>query len=99
MTTAEPVPAPPHQPGRAFLQGLVDLRPSLAAERVPAAVPDAVAQGLAVAKIYAFASVDYPGAAESAIFDSDGTTAVGGFIFDPASSTSPATAFTFRGGA
>jgi probable HAF family extracellular repeat protein len=36
-----------------------------------------VAQGLAVASVYAFASVDYPGAAQSLVFDSDGTTAVG----------------------
>jgi hypothetical protein len=48
--------------------------------------------------VYAFASVDYPGAAQSLVFDSDGTTAVGGFVFDPGSGTSPATAFTFTGG-
>jgi hypothetical protein len=40
---------------------------------------------LAAAKVYAFASADYPGAAESLIFDSDGTTAVGAFVFDPGS--------------
>ena len=57
-----------------------------------------MARGLAVAKVYAFASVDYPGAAESLVFDSDGTTAVGAFVFDPGSGTSPTTAFTFTGG-
>ena len=62
-----------------------------------AAAEDAVAQGLAEAKVYAFASVDYPGAAESVVFDSDGTTAVGAFAFDPGSN-SPLTAFTFIGG-
>jgi hypothetical protein len=30
--------------------------------------------------VYAFASVDHPVAARSLVFDSDGTTAVGGFI-------------------
>ncbi len=58
---------------------------------------DAVARGLADAKVYAFASVDYPGAAESLVFDTDGTTAVGAFAFDPGSN-SPLTAFTFIGG-
>ena len=57
-----------------------------------------MARGLAVAKIYAFVSVDYPGAAQSVVFDSDGTTAVGAFVFDPGSGTSPTTAFTFAGG-
>ena len=57
-----------------------------------------MARGLAVAKVYAFASVDYPGAAQSLVFDSDGTIAVGAFVFDPGSGTSPTTAFTFAGG-
>ena len=67
-------------------------------ERAAVSVEDAVARGLAVAKVYAFASVDYPGAAQSLVFDSDGTTAVGAFVFDPGSATSPTTAFTFTGG-
>ena len=93
-------PAPPslYRPGRAVLQGLLDLRPSVGLERAAVSVDDAVAQGLAVAKVYAFASVDYPGAAESLVFDSDGTTAVGAFIFDPGNATRPSTAFTFTGG-
>jgi len=50
-----------------------------------------------VAKVYAFASADFPGAAESLVFDSDGTTAVGGFTVDPGSNT-PLTGFTFTSG-
>jgi len=98
MTNA--APPSPHRPGRAVLQGLLDVRPSLGIEHERAAVStaDAVAQGLAVAQVYAFASVDYPGAAQSLVFDSDATTAVGAFIFDPGSTTSPTTAFTFTGG-
>jgi hypothetical protein len=96
----KPAPPSPDRPGRAVLQGLLDVRPSLGVEHERAAVAaaDAVAQGLAVAKVYAFASVDYPGAAQSLVFDSDTTTAVGAFIFDPGSTTSPTTAFTFTGG-
>jgi hypothetical protein len=41
--------------------------------------------GRAVAKVYAYARVDYPGAAQSLVFDTDGTTTVGGFVFDPGS--------------
>lgn len=95
-----PAPPSPQRPGRAVLEGLLDPRPSLGIEpeRAAVAAADAVAQGLAVAKVYAFASVDYPGAAQSLVFDSDGTTAVGAFVFDPASGTSPTTAFTFTGG-
>ena len=89
-------PAEPYRPGRAVLQGLLDLRPSLGLEVAAFPVEDAVAQGLAVAQVYAFASVDYPGAAGSLVFDSDGTTAVGAFDFDP--SIDRTTAFTFAGG-
>jgi hypothetical protein len=90
--------AAPYRPGRAVLQGLLDLRPSLGLERTVVSADEAVARGLAVAKAYAFASVDYPGAAQSAVLDSNGTTAVGAFAFDPNSATSPMTAFTFTGG-
>jgi predicted choloylglycine hydrolase len=89
-------PPQPYRPGRAVLQGLLDLRPSLGVDRAAVSVEDAVARGLAVAKVYAFASVDYPGAAQSVVLDSDGTTAVGGFDFDP--SIDKTTAFTFAGG-
>ena len=94
----KPAPRAPDRPGRAVLEGLLDVRPSLGIEAAAVATADAVAQGLAVAKVYGFASVDYPGAAQSLVFDSDGTTAVGAFIFDPGSATSPTTAFTFTGG-
>jgi uncharacterized membrane protein len=83
---------------RAILRGLLNLRPSLRIERTAVAADDAVARGLAVARVYAFVSVDYPGAAQSLVFDSDGTTAVGAFVFDPGSATSPTSAFTFAGG-
>jgi hypothetical protein len=86
----------PYRPGRAVLQGLLDLRPSLGRERVAVSVEDAVARGLAIAKVCAFASVDYPGAAQSVVLDSEGTTAVGAFDFDP--SIDRTTAFTFAGG-
>jgi hypothetical protein len=59
--------------------------------------PDAVTQGLATAKVFAFASADYPGAALSLLFDSNSTTAVGAFAFDP--TIGLPTAFTFTGGA
>ena len=65
------------------LQGLLDVRPTLGLDVAAFPVEDAVARGLAVAQVYAFASVDYPGAAQSLVFDSDGTTAVGAFDFDP----------------
>ena len=89
----------PQRPGRAILRGLLDLRPSVRTERTAVAVEEAVSRGLAVAKVYAFASADYPGAAQSLLFDNDGTTAVGAFVVDPSSGTTPTTAFTFKNGA
>ena len=89
-------PPEPYRPGRAALQGLLDLRPRRGLEVAAVSVEDAVARGLAVAQVYAFASVDYPGAAGSLVLDSDGTTAVGAFDFDP--SIDRTTAFTFGGG-
>jgi hypothetical protein len=97
MTNAPPTS--PGRPGRAVLRGLLDLRPSVGAGHTAATAGEAVAPGLAAAKVYAFATADYPGAAQSDVFDTDGTTAVGAFIFDPGSANSPATAFTFSGGA
>src|SRR2546425_4619372 len=96
MTKA--APPTPDRPGRAVPRGLMDLRPSLGIEPAAVSADEAVARGLAVAKVYAFASIDYPGAARSLVFDSDGSTAVGAFVFDPGSGTSPWTAFTFRSG-
>jgi uncharacterized membrane protein len=92
----QPAPPQPYRPGRPVLQGLLDLRPTPGLEVAAFPVEDAVARGLAVAQVYAFASVDYPGAARSLIFDGDGTTAVGAFDFDP--NIDRTTAFTFAGG-
>jgi probable HAF family extracellular repeat protein len=41
------------------------------------AVPDAASLGLATARVYRFASADYPGAAASLVFDENTTTVVG----------------------
>jgi hypothetical protein len=76
--------AEPYRRGRAVLQGLLDLRPGFGPKRAEVSMEDTVARGLAVAKVYAFASVDYPGAAESSVLDGDGTTAVGAFDLIPA---------------
>ena len=69
-------------------------------ERAAPPEADAVAQGLALAKVYAFASVDYPGAALSRIWETarNGTTAVGMFDFDAYGSATGGTAFTFTSG-
>jgi hypothetical protein len=64
--------------------------------RAPQSCTDAVAQGLAVAKVYALLSVDYPGASGSLVFHGEGNDAVGAFKFD--GSTEVFTAFTFRTG-
>jgi hypothetical protein len=90
--------AEPYRQGRAVLQGLLDLRPSFGPNRAEVSVEDTVARGLAAAKVYAFASVDYPGAAQSVVLDGDGATAVGAFDFDPSNDLGM-TAFTFAGGA
>ena len=87
----------PQRLGPAVPVGLLDLRLSPRVGRTGLVAPDAVTQGLATAKVFAFASADYPGAAFSLLFDSDGTTSVGAFIFDP--TTGLPTAFTFTGGA
>jgi len=76
--------------------GLLDLRPRVGDGARTIDAQEIIAQPSAAADVYAFASVDYPGAAQSQVFDSDGTTAVGSFLFDPAST--PATAFTFTQG-
>lgn len=82
--------------GRPVLHGLPDLRPRAGGAAVPAARESLEARDGTDARPYVFASADYPGAATSLVFDSDGTTAVGAFLFDPASS--PATAFTVADG-
>ena len=59
---AKPSTPPLHSkregPGRVVLHGLLDLRPTLPLERIPMATDEAVARWLAVAKVYAYASVD-----------------------------------------
>jgi hypothetical protein len=88
----------PHRREGAVPSSLLDLRPGPGVRRPVAPAADAVARGLAAAQVYAFASVDYPGAAISQVYDSDGTTTVGAFDFDPGG-TAQTTAFTFSGGA
>jgi hypothetical protein len=88
------------RPRQAILRGLPDLRfrPWGRRAALVAPDPDVLALALASARVYAFATADYPGAAISLVFDRDGTTAVGAFILDPTAGSSPATAFTFSGG-
>ena len=94
MDVTKSEPPSTDRPGAA-LQGLLDLRPAPSAERMaPTAEEDAVAQGLAVAKVYAFVSIDYPGACGSFVFDGDGNDAAGTFTFD----NEAFTAFTFTAG-
>jgi len=51
----------------------------------------------AAAKVYTFATVDYPGAASSTIFDTNNSTTVGILQFDPTSvPATPETAFTVK---
>jgi hypothetical protein len=93
MTTTAPPSA--HPTIRSVLLGLLGIPPSVAVDS-SAVSPDAVAQP-DTADVYEFTSVDYPGAAQSLVFDSDGNTALGAFVFDPASASSPITAFTVAG--
>src|SRR4030095_12805699 len=95
MTRTSPPSA--DQP-RAIPSGLLDFRFSSKIERAAPPEADAVAQGLALAKVYAFASVDYPGAAISRVWDSNGTTAVGVFDFSGYAGATGGTAFTFTDG-
>jgi hypothetical protein len=99
---AQAAPPSPHRPDHSILPGLLYLRPRPAvdrtmADRTVAYADDAVARGLATAQVYAFASVDYPGAATSLVLDTDPTTAVGAFDFGAGGGA--ASAFTFVGGA
>lgn len=96
MTTAAPPSAP--ETIRSVLLGLLGVPPSVAVESTAVSPDDALAQP-DTAKVYEFTSVDYPGAAQTLVFDTDGTTALGAFIFDPGSSSSPPSAFTVAGGA
>src|SRR5437899_3109628 len=62
----------------------------------PNATARSSARATPVAKIYNFATADYPGAAVSIAFDNNARTTVGAFVFDPAASL--ANAFTLKGG-
>ena len=95
MTTTAP-PAPP-ETIRSVLLGLLGVPPSIAVESTAVSPDDAVAQP-DTAKVYEFTSVDYPGAAQTLIFDTDGTTALGAFVFNPGNASSQVTAFTVAGG-
>ena len=61
----------PQRLGQAVPFGLLNLRLSPRVGRSALASPEAVTQGLATAKVFAFASADYPGAALSMLFDSN----------------------------
>ena len=80
MTTAAPPSAP--ETIRSVLLGLLGVPPSVAVESTAVSPDDALAQP-DTANVYEFTSVDYPGAAQSLVFDSDGTTALGAFVFAP----------------
>jgi probable HAF family extracellular repeat protein len=94
MTTA-----PPSAPEtiRSVLLGLLGVPPSVAVESTAVSPDEALAQP-DTAKVYEFTSADYPGAAQSLVFDSDGSTALGAFVFAPGNASSPTTAFTVAGG-
>jgi len=62
----------------------------------PNATARSSARATPVAKIYNFATADYPGAAVSIAFDNNARTTVGAFVFDPAASL--ANAFTLKAG-
>jgi hypothetical protein len=96
MTTVAPRSAP--QTVRSVLLGLLGIPPSVGAEKTAISPDDALAQP-DTAKVYEFTSVDYPGAAQTYVFDTDGTTSLGTFIYDPGNASSPQTAFTVAGGA
>jgi probable HAF family extracellular repeat protein len=96
MTTTAPPSAP--ETIRSVLRGLLGVPPSVAVESTAVSPHEALAQP-DTANVYEFTSADYPGAAQSYVFDTDGTTTLGAFIFDPSSASSPVTAFTVAGGA
>lgn len=79
--------------------GLQDLRHRIAVECIAVAADAMEFRTLSVAKAYAFASVDFPGAAWSFALDTNGVTTVGYFVIDPSVNPLEARAFTFSGGA
>jgi probable HAF family extracellular repeat protein len=96
MTTTAPPSAPVTI--RRVLRGLLGIPLGVGAEST-AISPDAAVAHPDTAKVYEFTSVDYPGAAQTYVFDTDGTTSLGAFVYDPGNASSPTTAFTMAGGA
>ena len=96
--TAQPAP---QRPGPAVLPGPLDFRPGPRLESTAYVADDAVALGLASAKVYTFLSIDYPGAAHSEIWDFNGGAgdAVGMFAFDPGADGAIGTGDANPGGA
>ncbi len=96
MTTAAPPSAP--ETIRSVLLGLLGVPPSVAVESTAVSPDDALAQP-DTAKVYEFTSVDYPGAAQTLVFDTDGTHGAGRVHFRPWQRVLAPTAFTVAGGA
>jgi len=84
----------PYQPDRLTVMGVGVFPPTenLTAGR---SAPDAVALGLASAKVYRFATADYPGASQSLVFDEN--TSTGTVVGD--SKLTNSFGFTLHGGA
>ena len=95
MTTTAPPSAPVTI--RRVLRGLLGNPPGVGTKST-AILPDAAVAHQDAAKVYQFTSVDYPGAAQTYVFDTDGTTSLGAFVYDPGNVSSPTTAFTMAGG-
>jgi hypothetical protein len=97
----EAAPPPLQRSGRAVLPGPLDFRPGPRLESTAYVADDAVALGLASAKVYTFLSIDYPGAAHSEIWDFNGGAgdAVSMFAFDPGADGAIGTGDANPGGA
>ncbi len=81
-----------------MLQYLPGYHSPQSALRTEGATQDAVVVSKK-AKVYAFATADFPGAAESVVYDANASTIVGYCEFDPSSVPStPQIAFTLKGG-
>src|SRR5215475_9576807 len=96
ITAIRPMLAQNNQPDKDLgLSNLLGLHHQyLAPPHSGTSIPDAVAMGLASAKVYSFSTGDYPGGDQSALFDNNASTTVGVFSFTTGSSF----AFTLSGG-
>ena len=81
----------PSQPLNAIAR-LLHLGPQARPTQAPVPGQDAVAQGLAKAKIYKYSSADYPGGGTNYVFDKNNTIILGDTAF---ASTLPSTLFGF----